>query len=922
MGAPPGFRLTAQQQQVVDHRGGHLQVIACAGSGKTESISRRVAQLVVEGAAPASIVAFTFTERAAAELKERIVRRVGEQLGADFLDRLGPMFVGTIHSYCFRLLQDHVPRFGNYDVLDEHRLAGLLSREYRSLGLSRLGHRHWAPIRDFARTADVISNELVDSGLLAGTPLGDCYREYREMLDRFHFLTFGMIISAAVEALEDPAVFSRVHGPLRHLLVDEYQDVNPAQERLIELLSHDPVQLCVVGDDDQSIYQWRGSDVQNILTFTTRHPFAATVELASNRRSRPEIIAAANTFVTSIPQRLPKAMTAVREAGANEVIAWKAETEEDEARVIADTILQLHQLGYRYRDIAVLFRSVRTSAPPLLEALAERRIPFTCGGRTGLFLQPEISLFGEIFAWFVDGEWRDERFGETRPADLDRIVDGLTRLFGNGRPIPGLRKYLEDWRAFQLRGIRPVSLVGDFYRLLHLLGAQAVDPDTPQGSARLGAFARFSTVLADFEHVNRRGRWVEEGGRRTFQAGRDRGKPYFRALANYLLHYARDAYEDFEGEQSVDLDAVDIVTVHQAKGLEWPVVFMPALVEGRFPSRLSGQPQEWLLPADVFPAETRQRYEGSEAEERRLFYVALTRARGCVYLSHFEKRVRRFRASRFLEEVTGQGIPTLDDLPLPDPPAQRGPAEPPTLAVSFSDIALFDECGYRYRLGAIMGWQQELVVELGYGKAIHHVLRQVAELARRDGVIPDAATLEGLVNEEFYLPFADAPAFDRMYTAAGRLVRRYVEVYSDDLRRVWAIERPFELHLPDGVVAGRADIILDGERGAPGSLAIVDYKLAHDEAREERYRRQLQVYTAAGRGEGLRVDAAYLHELGDGSRSEVEIHVEATRAAVQSVAESVEGIRRGALPPRPERQRCEACDFRWVCRDTVAEPEL
>lgn len=135
--------LSPAQQRVIDHRGAPLQVIACAGSGKTESISRRVAALIGEGATPESIVAFTFTERATAELKDRIVRRVAERMGDDFKDRLGPMFVGTIHGYCFRLLQDHVLRFGNYDVLDPHRHAGFLAREFRALGLSKLGNKKW-----------------------------------------------------------------------------------------------------------------------------------------------------------------------------------------------------------------------------------------------------------------------------------------------------------------------------------------------------------------------------------------------------------------------------------------------------------------------------------------------------------------------------------------------------------------------------------------------------------------------------------------------------------------------------------------------------------------------------------------------------------------------------------------------------------
>ena len=604
-------------------------------------------------------------------------------------------------------------------------------------------------------------------------------------------------------------------------------------------------------------------------------------------------------------------MEPVRAAGQNEVIAWWADTEDEEAGQVAETIANLHAAGYRYRDIAVLYRSVRTSAPPLIEALRARGIPFTCAGRTGLFLDPEVALFGEIFAWFVDGDWKDERFGPFRKADLGHIVAGLERHFGGSQATPGLRKYLEDWRTYQLRGTRPVSLVGDFYRLLWFLRAYEIDVDTSEGSTRFGSFARFSQILADFEHVNRRGRYVQEGGMRRFRGGRDRGKPYFQNLHNFLLHYARDAYEDFEGERTVELDAVDILTVHQAKGLEWPVVFMPALVDGRFPSRRTGQEQTWLLPEEIFPKETRRRYEGSDEEERRLFYVAFTRARDCVYVSGFERKRNRFRASPFLREVAGASIGAQAVLPPPGPPEQTQDGEVPLLEVSFSDIALFDECGYRYRLGTVLGFQQELAVELGYGKAIHHVLRRLAETATR--TIPDATKLAALVDAEFYLPFADAPAFQRMYQAASRLVNGYVTNWASDLRRVWATERPFELHLPDGTVRGRADIILDEEGGRPTALAIVDYKVANDPVRDERYRLQLAVYAAAGRGEGLRVDAAYLHELGDGTRHAVDIGQATTKVAVQTVRESVRGIRYGVYPASPEEAKCGRCDFNRVC---------
>lgn len=904
--------LSPAQQRAVAHRGSDLQLIACAGSGKTETVAQRVSSLIDEGAAPDSIVAFTFTERAALELKDRILKRVREKQGAAFLDRLGPMYVGTIHGFCFRLLQDHVPKYGSYDVLDEHRHAGILAREFFNLGLTGVFPGRTATA-DFIRTVDVIGNELIDVATLAGTPLGDCVQKYLEMLERYHFLTFGLIISKAVEALGDAKTLARVTAPLRHLIVDEYQDINPAQQRLIQLLAQPPVQLTVVGDDDQAIYQWRGSDVSHIINFATERGAVHSESLDTNRRSRPEIIKSANTFAQSIPDRLSKEMHPHRDSGVNEVVSWLAETDADEAETIAQHIKALHEQGYRYRDIAVLFRSVRTAAPPLLDACRALGIPVSCGGRTGLFLQQDVAAFGELFAWVVDKDWRDDRYGVFRPTDLDRLVTYFATAFDTKRPEKELRKYLVDWKSHCQVGAKPVSLVGHFYKHLFFLGAFRIDLEAPEGSARFGALARFSELLADFEHVTRRGRYVIENDERVFRGGRDRGKPFLDSLYRYLIYYARDAYEDFPGEPIAELDAVDILTVHQAKGLEWPVVFIPSLVARRFPSQRSGKRQTWFLPDEVLPDATRRRYEGGDAEERRLFYVALTRARDCVYLSGFQRMTAAFKPSPYLKEVAG-GVPAvLTSLPLPTPPSANAGADVPPLELSFSAVALYEECGQRYRLGSQFGFQQELAVELGYGKAIHHVLRQVAETARDKGGVPNAKELARLVDDEFYLPFADHPGFVRMHAAAGKLVKRYVTDYKDDLKRVWAIERPFELHLEHGILAGRADVILDHEDGKTGSLAIVDYKVAKAEERNERYEQQLAVYTAAGRGEGLNVSAAYLHELNDGERHSVDISATPVADAVAQVSHSMKGIRDGQFAASPEEKKCKGCDYRLVC---------
>ena len=249
--------------RAVQHRGSHMQIIASAGSGKTEVVSQRVADLLAEGVRPDAIVAFTFTERAAAELKERIEARVMARLGSEALDRLNGLFVGTIHAYCFRLLQQHVPKYETYDVLDENQLTAFVSREARRLGVRQLdpGNRLFASISAFLQSVEVVENELLDLDYLPD-PFRSILENYHATLARYRLLTFGQQIRAAVDELERSDVERGVHGTLRFLIVDEYQDINPAQEELIRRLTGPDTELCVVGDDDQAIYQWRGSDVE------------------------------------------------------------------------------------------------------------------------------------------------------------------------------------------------------------------------------------------------------------------------------------------------------------------------------------------------------------------------------------------------------------------------------------------------------------------------------------------------------------------------------------------------------------------------------------------------------------------------------------------------------------------------------------
>ncbi|MCA1703790.1 MAG: UvrD-helicase domain-containing protein, partial [Actinobacteria bacterium] len=207
----------------VRHRGSHLQIIASAGSGKTEVVSQRVADLLAEGVPPTGIVGFTFTERAAAELRQRIAERSDSRLGTAILDQLGGLFVGTIHAYCFRLLQTRIPRYETYDVLDDHQLTAFLAREATRLDLKQLDLRGrlFAAIRRFLEGVDVVENELLDPATMP-EPFRSILSDYLDTLERYRLLTYGQQVVRAVHELARPEVKEQVHSELRHLIVDEY----------------------------------------------------------------------------------------------------------------------------------------------------------------------------------------------------------------------------------------------------------------------------------------------------------------------------------------------------------------------------------------------------------------------------------------------------------------------------------------------------------------------------------------------------------------------------------------------------------------------------------------------------------------------------------------------------------------------------
>ena len=927
---------TEPQRQAISHDVGNLQLIACAGSGKTEVVSRRISALLKKGIPPQSIIAFTFTEKAAAELKDRIASHVTQDLGEEYRKKLGDLFAGTIHGFCFRLLQEQSERFNNFDALTEHTEVALLRRFYTRLKISSIcapetngeDISHSKGIRLFLENSEVVYNELIQPKSLkseAGNFI-DALDRYERLLAEMRLISFSQMIAWATRLVEeDPAVRRYLSDTVRHVVVDEYQDINPAQERLIRLIHDLGAQVCVVGDDDQSIYQWRGADILNILTFAKRYPKVSVISLDRNYRSTPGIVEVANSVAGGIPDRLPKRMIPhVRKEGPDTCLI-ECTTEYDEAKFVVSGIKLFREQGYEWRDIAVLLRSVSTSAGPILELLRENGIPYSVAGKVGLFRRPEIRFLGRLIARWTGNGWKENQFGQTVQVTDHSLVQDLSLLFPRDlKSAPRKLASLMEIGKKAVESDRP-DLVGVYQDVLSTLGFTKLDVGKEEDKPLFDSFGKFSQLLTDFEHMNRRAAPFEpaesgEGGQKSTPTAiyRASGIRFWTSLHWFIISHAASGYEEGSSDDFMDFNAVNVMTIHQAKGLEFPVVFLPSLVARRFPSSKMGQLKDWVIPVTMFD---RKRYEGRLEDERRLFYVAVTRAKRALVLSRFSKYPsgRSTGATPFLVElIRAEKLERYESLgKIIHRSAARKPRLQPPLLTSFSDLSLYEQCPYKYRLRLVHGFQPPLAPELGYGKSLHHIITCLARNVRKGGRA-DGKAVDELLATQFYLPLAGKAAREMMVKAARRSLVGYVESYGSELKRVVESESRFEVPMEKAILRGKIDLVLhSGNNGDGDGIEVVEFKTKvanPDGGTTDSYAdSQISLYAVAAEMKGNRVDTASVHDLHANHRHDVLINEASRGKIVRRMNTLVDGIRSCCFSPQAGNH-CKQCDYKSICR--------
>jgi DNA helicase-2/ATP-dependent DNA helicase PcrA len=920
---------TQSQQEAIACLDEPLQIIACAGSGKTQVVSHRIAAILSKAdVAPRNLIAFTFTEKAAAELKERI-HTVLEEEGIS-TQGIAEMYVGTMHGYALDLVQRLVPETFKFSVLTEitarlfidrnSRKSGLTTCPTLSPGTPRL--RRFLHSKLYMQATSVLREDTVDESLVPRGVL-ESYWEYMKLLYDNAFFDFTEMINLAVQLLEgdvneDAAaalVQRHIRDDVQYVVVDEYQDVNPLQERLIRGLTQFGANLCVVGDDDQTIYQWRGSEVGNIVTFSDRYDDVRQVTLADNFRSSEGVVEIGRSVAELIPagQRLSKAMVATghQKYQRGDLLALDFPGPEAEAAWICGRIQAMRGLafadtasseprGLSWSDFAVLFRSVAKDAGPLASEMRKRGIPFVVKGLNRLFESPEIQAIVGIFRYM------NAQIDEPTLRQLFRDAD-LLPVHGNWGRAVGV---LDDGRDFdrgERWGVYNIQrLYLEFLESLELR-EETLPGDPTRAELVFYQLGKFSQAISDFEAI---------------YFNTDPAQKY-KAFADWLTY--EDQAPSYYADSDADVgyaapDAVVISTVHQAKGMQWPAVFVPCLRNNRFPAKRQGGLGLFHVIPDT-AISSPDRYRGTVEDETRLFYVAVTRAQKYLFTSFSpvtSNRLYRNRSQFFDHCARQQWFLTRDP---GVSGAKQGPhpkRELPNVTLSFSELKYLFECPYQFKLRFLYGFNPPLHEALGYGKGLHDALAEAHKRAI-DGDIVGADEAADLVDRHLQAPYAYPALKETLRAAAIKAVERYLTEHENDLERTVHSEKQVQVHVAPGItVDGRIDLVrkLDSNE-----LAIVDFKSTVRAQDEDVTRDQLHVY-AVGYEElsGERADLIEVLNLDEQGKTIRELVDDPLLVAVRGrIKDAGDALRDNNLPRLPIwDDKCSKCDLAELCREVPA----
>lgn len=653
-------RLNKEQQEAVKHMEGPLLILAGAGSGKTTMMTHRIAYMLEKGVSPYNILAVTFTNKAAGEMKDRIESLTGGTRG---------MWVMTFHAMCVRILRNHGEVLGfknGFSIYDESDKKALLKRIVKDLKIDEKIYpvSYLGSVISSCKEAEEDPDDYIENNSMnfKAETVAKVYARYMEDLQQNNAMDFDDLLWNAVKLFEASSeVLSYYQQRFKYIMVDEYQDTNYLQYKLIHALAEKSHNLCVVGDDDQCIYQWRGADIRNILDFEKDFPETKVVKLEQNYRSDANILDLANSVIANNRNRKAKELWTDRNEGSK-ITYRRLEDEQREAWYVGGEIQRLHdEEGIPFNDMAILYRK-NAQSRPFEEKFSFRGIPYRVLGGTRFYDRKEIK---DVMSYMHLVE---------NPSDdvaMARIINEPKRGLGP-KSLGGIVSYAKAYKLSVFEALKEQEVLGslsrksraaveDLVTMLDELGAEqdnmelsdiydnlirrsgyltALEAEnTVEADARIENILELRSVIAEFEEkaagsvlTDEEDEFREERDRLR-EDGFDVKEPTL--LQSFLERIALLSDIDNRDESE---DAVVMMTLHSSKGLEFPVVFMPGMENG------------------LFPGSTSMDDPSKMEEERRLCYVGITRAMRKLYLTGAQTRMLYGRTdftieSEFMREM-------------------------------------------------------------------------------------------------------------------------------------------------------------------------------------------------------------------------------------------------------------------------------
>ena len=920
--------LTDNQFEAVKDASRNILCLACAGSGKSRTLAYKIAYLMASGEAPESIIAFTFTEKAADSIKRRVAEAL-HKLGLPE-NYIGAMFIGTLDSFCQKLLGDIDAKYRQYDILDRNGLILFLMSRFRKIGLHNVQGKYFKEkILPLADAWQTMNNENIEFSDIAryDAELYQTLSALHRELDHDGYMDFSFAIKLGVKELikitnkQDSYI-----KKFKYLFVDEYQDINPIQEDFIQTLSSHLDMLFVVGDDDQSIYGWRGANVENILTFKDRYPDVSVHRLLVNFRSTRSIVEGANNFVqrTLNTVRLGKDITYHSNGNIQDLRRLWFDQHQEEAEWIAnriETLLGTRYVegvnpdgtekvrGLTYSDFAILLRSIHNSNGEnrdkiFTDALQAKHIPFKTSGEGGIFDRPFATCIRDAMELLRNP-------GITREAATEFFNARVTSVFPQAdlpRFLNVLHKWNQNIHASQSAARRKVYPQEFLHDLIDAFNVRSF-----QDEAALRDLGLYSKIILDVEKTYTS---IDSSYR-------------FSEMLNFISNIAEGSYELEQSDVLVKEDAVNISTIHRVKGLEFPVVFVVDLIGSRFPHK-TDQYKGKLPQALMLNAMNRGAYGTRKDDEARLFYTAITRAERCLYLSgstHHADMKRPCKRSEFLADFTAPNLREdlrNEELDTKMPPSPR--FDENDFPTDYSTIRTYLTCPFAYKLSAIYGYNAAVPELFGFGKTSHTILERLHQ--RFKDRAPTAQEVADILNATFMLkhvfPSRDPENHPGSYERAKALVQRvlteYVAKFGSDFSRLRQDEARFEIPAEGALITGSIDLLMKEDPQSGITTAdVIDFKSMETPEDVTAYdwrdmSVQVQLYSKAAREViGDNVQTGYIHTLKDNRRTSIPVDEQSADNAIKLIEWAVKGILAGDFPMRACRHNCEKCDFKAMC---------